>query len=544
MASPNIANYDFSATYDISGSGVLKIQDASAFIGSGASLVQGENYACTAPNGSVFHTNANWGSRADIPPPIADQILTFSLPQFNGEVLWGLYTIVGTIKDQDGTLYTKTKTQLICKPSGCCNDSGNNSCAQLDVSFDCIGSTTFVQDLTKFVYQNIVGVPAYSIQVNYPLNSPSAKTYNVGSFSDNPVYNGLYTFVVNDTATYDFGNNQFVVVGYIKTVTKNSFCSVSICDMYCALADYLIKYEGAQSTTQAQTFEKNLIKLNYLVNEVMLGLKCGQDVGDLVAQIESITGKSCACECGQQVPVSGNPATNTFIFESGGGDVAVTVTTVGNTTTVVIKDITYVLSPAMGQTGVTITSSQAGQTKTCFLAIYGDQLPIANSTVITGINSPMSDNTNLSYSAGAPVSSLIAGISNDFLVLRNYLQGLPLVWANAFAYAAGWSSAGSYPNKYATDKFGNLYLKGAMQSVGAVTVNNTGLLIATLPVNFRPAQTVVLKAWMQDTVTVYNDIFITILTNGQVVLDCPFTTHTTTGQLTVSFDGIVISTIS
>jgi hypothetical protein len=229
----NFTTFDFGSEFDITTTGFLNLTDLTSYIGGGAALVQGINFKVEKVYGAtnmIIHENTSWVT-PDINPDVSPDAAAIGLPVFNGEIAWGLYRITGTIKDADGTLTTLIYTFTLCKPEcdcGCDGSTGttvagNTGCASVEVKFDCVQSVVFIQDTTSFVYKAVQGTPTYSIVVKYPADSGVADvTSTIPSFILSPVYNGEYTFVQTDTATYEFDDNISVIVKYKKTTQKNS----------------------------------------------------------------------------------------------------------------------------------------------------------------------------------------------------------------------------------------------------------------------------------------------------------------------------------
>lgn len=530
MPSPNIANFNYTAEFDLAAATpVLNLDDASTYIGGGATLVQGINFKVIAPNGAVLHNNTGFITPDIVPAtPVT---LVVNLPLFNGEIIWGIYTIIGTIKDQDATLYTLTKTPLICKPVCDCGDCDGMD-ARVNIKFDCLQSTLFVQDVTPFVYQGIVGTPTYDITIKYPLGSGvDDVTSSLGSFSLTPLYNGEYTFDVDDTASYDLGSDVTVIIGYTKIFTKNSFCSVSLCGIYCAWDEYIKKWQALTKSGNplAATFEKNVFRLAILIPKIQLGLQCGEDVGKDAKEVESITGSKCSCECGERIPPSGVGSGQTIDVVANGGDIVVTETTVGNNTVFYVSDTSYDIQPALGQTGVTITSSTAGDTKTFYIEVCADELPICNST---NIRNGLGGNTNVSD--GSPLSDIWAAVNTAIDNILTAPVWQPIVLNVAFNNVI--------TAQYSRDKWGTVALRGFISSAGAVTTDQTVGSVPFSASNNYPPSRITVKSFVATAGVMLSTFYLTIDTAGVITVDSVPSGNTPAGTVFISLDGISYST--
>lgn len=548
MPSPNFTTFDFISQFNTTNS-TLNLSDATTYIGGGAANAIGIDFTVwygAVNTGMIVYQNTSWVTPDIVPSnPVT---LVVQLPQFNSQIQWGQYNIVGTLKDQDGTLYTTSKAFNLCKPDGCdCGCGGtktNLSCATLSVAFDCVQSVVFVQDTTLFVYQKVTGSPSYSMAVTNAANQVT--NYTIPSFIISPVVAGNYNFIISDTATYDMGNNIFVIVGYAATINKES-CGIDICKMLCAYDIYFNNYvkSSGQGGTMELSMQINLIELSSLATQILFGQQCGSDVSKQIKKFQSIVKADCSCSCGTAIPPSGIFTTSQIDVlpdPSGAGDIAIRVVTVGNTTNFYVKDNHYVIQPAAGQTGITINSVVSGQTITYNLSICADELQICNSTQIAAVGSNFVYQP-VSFASGTQQAALTAQLSqtetdiitrvNAIISQVNSLQSIP-TWTN-ISLGTGWSN-NSGNSQYCINAWNFVNLRGLIQK----TNPSSGDVCGTLPAGFRPVQSATFNVLLFDGFT-QGLGQVTVLTNGNITLE---NTSLPSGTYVIGLDGLSFSTHS
>jgi len=477
--SANIVEFDFSVNYNLNSEEVTMISETTYQIG-GAANVIGINFSITSPSGDTYYDNTNF-LLPDISPsaqlPFSKDMITFA-----GSVQYGIWTIVGSIKDEDGTIYTLTKTQDICKPKTNSSTQGSDSYATVGVSLDCNQNLLIYQDKTTYTYQGVKSSSVvYSGIMQYPASAELSNLAFASSFFvDSPVYDGNYIFTVDNIATYEFDNLQSVTISYTATKTFKAQC-VSLCNIRCAFEKYFAVYTTAlaNGSKNLNTIKDNMLSLVGYIKSAEFAISCGGDASDSITAIEDITGYECDCGCGQGV-ARGVFSMQNIIVKAGEGDITVSTSTVGKTTTFTINDITYVIET--NTSGVTITTDTVGGVNTYTIDVCVDVLPICNSITIQGIDSEDIDvPTSQGFPSGSLLSSLFAYISTQFSNLKTLLGTPTWIDIDNADLDNGWSNSG-VQLQYRKNAFNQIEMRGAILCTNPV--NN---FITTLPIGYRPS---------------------------------------------------------
>lgn len=384
--SPNIAIFDFSATYNLNTQRIT-LANLSTYIGGGAAATQGIDFTLTSPSGIIYYQNTTYGVNSDIKPaaPNTPFSPTDTLPSFQGAIEYGNWVAQGNIKDQDGTIYTYSQSLNICQPPTCANVTNtSNSCAVISFTANCSANKVIYEDKTIYVYKGqSYSQITYDVSMTYPpiaAKSPILHA-NIASFTNSPIFDGTYNFVLNNTATYTFGT-QSVVIVYKLNQDYPISCAINLCGILCAYGDFIDEYKKVANdtnSTQFRTMQNNMILLNSYVNEAIIKSNCGEDLSEVVAKIEFITGSKCNCQCGSNNP---QPVTTEqdIVITAGCGDISVVPVTVGNTTTFTISDKSYAITSLTD--GLDIEVNTSGCVNNYTIQICVDQLPLCSSVLV------------------------------------------------------------------------------------------------------------------------------------------------------------------
>lgn len=493
--SANISVFDFAISYNLN-TQTATLTNQSTYIGGGAAATLGIDFKLTSPSGIVWHENTATGVNSDITPALPNAAFTPTedMVSFLGSVEYGNWVALGTITDGDGTKYTLSKTLNICKPAQCdAVKNTSNSCAEITFVANCLTNIIQYNDVTPYVYKGVsYSTITYSVSVTYPASSGKApiSNANIAYFQDSPTFNGFYQLVISNTATYDFSDSQSVTVVYKLNKDYEISCTVGLCDLKCSLANYIDEYIDTKnnnaSSQKARTMGENMLLLLAYIQEAEIALSCGDDISDLIAKIEAITGKPCDC-CGSANNSRGVITDQNIIIEEGCGDVVVQTVTVGNTTTITISDTSYDITT--DSAGVTITKTTIGCVETVSIDICLENLQLCNSVVV------VSDGNGGStvVSGGGTILDIVDAVNIGIDALDSRDTSLeaqvaaliaPLSWTNIAngSYSNGWVN--NTQGRYAKNSFGQVEMQGLLENAAAV--NGT---VLTLPVGYRPSQT-------------------------------------------------------
>lgn len=414
--SPNIAIFDFSATYNLN-TQIVTLANLSTYIGGGAAATNGINFILTSPSGITYYTNTLWGVNSNIKPasPNTPFVCPNNLPSFQGAIEYGNWVAQGTIQDGNGTNYTFAYTLNICQPPSCSNSTNtSNSCANISFTANCNANKVIYEDKTVYVYKGQgYSQITYDVSMTYPPISAKSPILhaNVPFFSDSPIFDGTYSLLLNNTATYTFGT-QSVVIVYQLNQDYAVTCSIDLCGILCAYAEYIEGYQVVANDTNGtkfRTYQNNLILLNSVVNQAIINSNCGNDISEQVALIEFITGTKCNCQCGAN---NVQPVTTEqdIVITAGCGDVTVGQVKVGNTTTFTINDKSYTIESLTD--GLNITTNLVGCTEETTVQICVDQLPLCSSVLVIPTIDDDFNRGAINVGAGTPLINVLEEIAN------------------------------------------------------------------------------------------------------------------------------------
>jgi hypothetical protein len=484
--SANINTFDYDVEYNLNTKQVT-LTDASSYVN--ALNVVGIVFKLTSPSGIIYHNNTNYAI-PDITPNLPSPF-SKNMPTFNTAVEYGTYTVLGSIKDGDGTVYQLTKTLNVCKPKQCKGATGSNSCVTIEKKVDCLKSALIYSDVTIYTYNGVEGDVVCDVDVTFPTSTglPPLLNNNIKQFSLSPIYNGAYIFTANNTATYDFGDGQTVVILYKLDETIDVNCSISLCELECALAEYIKEYETLKGTgsTKERTMASNIVLLSVKLQQLRMSIECGNDVTTLLTEVETILGKKCSCDCGAVNPAGAQVEANTTIqILEGCGDISVETTEIGNTTTFTVSDITYVIDTNRPN-GVTITMNEEGCARTYFIDICPDNMDLCNAYYLQTINpEDISENETTAFNSDNNVGEVFNHFNNQIENLRqsiiSYTQTLNWVTVTNSDLQDSWVN--SIQVEYAKDILGFVHIRGTITNV---SVSNLTALF-TLPSGYIPNQ--------------------------------------------------------
>ncbi len=357
--------FDYSVSYDYSTRQVT-INDTSSYVGGGAASVDPIAFVITTP---TLITSSGTIT------PSAPVALVKNMGLLGNTIVVGTYTVTGTFTDADDSVYTLTKTTNLCLPYQDATASGANGTVTLGWTVRCIDNLIIVADQTSFVLTvNSTVLTAssktYGITCVNPLGVVIADDRNIPQFQITPIVNGSYAITIDDEATFTVGDSVTVTVHFKLTgATKKAQCNINLCDVYCAVDSVYIAWKavkGTGSNTERELYSK-WTQLSLLIGLAQVAISCGNDLDTILTQIETISGVSCQCGCGiTNVDQGVNVALGqNIVVQSDGGDITVNSTTVGNTTTFGISDITYVVEIGAGSAAyLTVTDDTVGDTTT------------------------------------------------------------------------------------------------------------------------------------------------------------------------------------
>lgn len=343
--SSNIITFEFSAAIDLYNRNIL-FTDLSTYGGSnGANKdnVQGISFKIEDTSG-ITYKDFDFTS-PDIVP--ADgSTYTFDWSAFGLAFMLGNTLIItGGIKDQDGSIYyTEPAYKKICKPN-LINESGYVP-GTFQITPNCIDNVLTVKELTVLIYDKLTpSSVTKSGNLYYPTGTGITVAFTGTPFSNNLIITGQSRIENTTVATYDLGDEIYVLVTYITKNQYNINCSNFLGDIACCLAEnqavYIRNCDNAIGEAAKQ-------KSYEVLPALMLGLLkqiSGEDASKEVAFIK----KTMACDCGltslgqnEMTPL--NPAVTNIVLVGAGGTSVSDPVVNGDTKTFTILSKNYLVS--------------------------------------------------------------------------------------------------------------------------------------------------------------------------------------------------------
>jgi hypothetical protein len=443
-SSLNVSEFEFLTTYDPQ-SQTITIVNQSTYITSAAST-QGINFVLTSPSGLVYYENTtDWGVNSDITPALPNTAFTNSnMPTFNGVTENGLWRVAGTLKDGDGTLYNLSYNQIICKPAQCPDqNTTSDGCVIIGFTANCALNKVSYEDLTSYTYQGLAySAITFDVSMSYPLIASLSPILNanVAFFSLSTVYDGLYNFTIDNAATYYFSNtNTNIIIHYTANQTFTATCKQNLCGILCVYNEFLNKVlenqnAGTNNSRLSKYSTNNLIALNAYVNEAVIMYGCGDDLSDVIDKIEALTGSTCDCSCGSTNAAVVN-TDKQVVVTSDCGDITVTTTQTGTTTTIELSDYSYVVESGSEGLTVTLVTDSGNCTKTYTVTACLDSLVLCSSTMIVNNG----NNGNTQVAAGSTITDIVTAQNTATQTLYTNKVSQP-TWANIAdaSYSNSW----------------------------------------------------------------------------------------------------------
>lgn len=494
--SANINTFDYNVQYDLNMKRVT-LTDVSSYVN--ASNVQGIVFKLISPSGIVYHNNTNYAT-PDISPnsplPYAK-----SMPTFTGAVEYGVYTVLGHIKDGNGEIYQLSKTLNVCKPSQCKGATGSDSCVTIQKKVDCLTSALFYNDVTVYTYKGVEGVVTCKVNVTFPSSTglDPIEDANIRRFSLSPIYNGTYNFTATNTATYHFNDGQSVTIVYKLDEDVRVDCSISLCELECSLAEYIDEYEAIKGTggTKEKTIANNIVLLSIKLQQLRMAIECGNDVTALLTEVEAILGKKCSCDCGSVNPTGAQIPSGTYIqVVEGCGDINIETTMVGTALVFKVSDKTYTID-TNNTSGVIISMNEQGCTRTYSINVCPDNLTLCNGYYLQTINAEdITEDTKITFNSTNNVGDVLNHFNNQIENLReaviNYTQVLNWITVTNSELQDFWQN--HIQVQYAKDILGFVHLRGTIKNI---TVSNlSGIL--TMPSGYVPESRTAITATVRD----------------------------------------------
>ena len=335
--SANIKNFGFSVLFDIYNRTVLfDTSVLTTYNGSGASNVLGIAFSLIDQDGVVL-ASVDW-TAPQIPHPNITATYTLDLSNLGFPFLYQTYQIIGSIKDQNGTVYSTLPVyKKVCEPVNI-NESGYVA-GQFQVITDCTNNILTVKELTLLTYEGVQPVlVTKSGTLYYPVGTQNPVTFTNTPFNNNIIITGDNRVVCTTIGKYDLSDDVFVNVTYITDQWFPVTCNNVLGDLSCCLVglqNTAIKHcnDAIGANAREQMNQVSFTLMSALVKQMN-----GQDASSDVAWIK----KTLNCDCGatsqrqnQLTPI--NPAVTSIVLSGAGGTSIAPPTVLGTTKSFVIS---------------------------------------------------------------------------------------------------------------------------------------------------------------------------------------------------------------
>jgi hypothetical protein len=338
--SANIGTFIFNVTFDIFTRSVKFDATPSQYIGGGINNVLGIAFALTDGDG-VELAVIDW-TAPQLPTPATNSIFTLDLSNVNFAFLFQRYTIIGEIKDQNGTIYqTLPVYKTVCQPVNF-NDSGYVP-GLFQIQADCTNNALTVKELTLLTYNNLQPTSvAKAGTLYYPTGTISNITFSQTPFSNNNVYTGQSRIKCETDATYDLSDGVYVVVTYLTDNAFDITCNNRMADLMCCIVGIQQTYINNCNTAVGQRAKQ---QLDEITPAFLIGLTKeinGQDASEQAFFIKKQLNCNCgATSLGQNEVTPTNPSVYNIVLTGVGGTTVPAGVITGSTKTFSIASNVY-----------------------------------------------------------------------------------------------------------------------------------------------------------------------------------------------------------
>jgi hypothetical protein len=357
--SANIIQFGLGITFDI---GLNKITfDSSSlttYISGNAGNVQGIYLQVFDASGLEVKTLDFTTPDID---PSAPAIYTLQLA--NGFAQYGVFIINAYIVDQDSTQYKIGLRKNICTPAVFVNGSVPGS---FITQVNCDAPKVILSETTNFSYQ---GLAPYNISKSgnlyYPQGTLSPLAFTFTPFEitgDTAVYTGPYRINNTTSATYDLGDNVFVLIKYYTLLDFEVRCNSYLDGLLCCVEEVQNTYLSDPNSARGRDAKNKFDQITIPLITALVQEKAGKDSSAQIKIISDILQCDCACSPQSVEPVllTGDNAGPSFSIIGQYGT-SVTSAVVGSSTQYTVGSKTTTVTKDSGELGISIqTITTAG----------------------------------------------------------------------------------------------------------------------------------------------------------------------------------------
>lgn len=277
-----------------------------------------------------------------IPNPSADPVYILDLSDSPYAFLFSSFSIVGAIQDQGGQVYSiPPLVKTVCMPNDFQEDGSVPGMFQ--VIANCSTDNITVKEITLQVYNNLKPVSVSKTgALYYPTGTISPINFTNTPWTNNQVYTGQYRIKNTTYATYNIGNDFYVVVGYVTDQVFDISCTGKMTDLLCCIREV---QQSAIKNCDNAIGERARQQLSDITLPFVTGMLAeirGMDSGSEYALVK----KTLTCNCGNGAigqneidPI--DPSITTIVLKGVGGTSVDDPVITGNTKTFSIRSSAY-----------------------------------------------------------------------------------------------------------------------------------------------------------------------------------------------------------
>lgn len=336
--SANIALLDSKITADMF-AGVFTVDiTPSVFIGTGNQNVLGVSVKIeNVSNGTVTKDFPLTGY--DITTPFSAAV-SVNIPTIAGTYQYGKYLFTVQLTDQGGKVYEVIKPVSICAPDSKNRKYGSLS-AQLNGS--CRTGKLYVIADAVPVYGGVISDSQTNVfTLEYPTHSTlPVLNATVTNFSV-VLFEGVYLFAGTSNAHYNLGDNVFAQVKYQYKREKDIRCALDEECIAARLRQLVDQLDTDCSAKEKKETQDTIIHALLLVKAIETTISSGFDASNYIAELETVLGCVCTCNCSEGTPVNPGTVGNDVVINGCGIQIEVN----GLTTTYTINNYDYIIEVA------------------------------------------------------------------------------------------------------------------------------------------------------------------------------------------------------
>lgn len=384
--SPNVAVFDMKIVADLCAGQFCLDVTPSIWIGGdvGKNNVQGVKFKIVDPYGVEIKPYPS--SSFDLSPALSadmDSSSCFNVPTMASNYKYGKYTMTAELTDQDGTKYYNTKSVTICAPNSkdVTKPYGSLSARIWGNCKD--GKVFIITDTVPNYNGRMVESQVNAFTLLYPTASglaPLETTY--GQFSVQ-LYEGQYMWSGEICATYNFEDSVYIKINYRIKKEHTVRCLIDECCVNDKLIELNARLRSGCSANETEKISNTILDALNLLKLIELAGACGTDAGTYIADLETLLGCVCTCNCAVGTPIINNSPSKDFIISG----CNVNKESVGLTDVYTIDNFEYVVGVVENGGALVISQAvQEGCTRTQQItfnisAVYSQIKGLANSTL-------------------------------------------------------------------------------------------------------------------------------------------------------------------